>query len=426
MSNDGGNVRKMIVINKPLSHEKSRRNKNHGTGSTSKVKPNSMVRPNTLKRALLDRIKSHQKRVQQHREDGGHIPLPTNNSNANNSDNVQSNESFSNDFNESMEFLRQLSNKRREQRHRRHTMKKQELHVMQQPQSQPQPFMASPISTPMPMQMPTPTPMPMQMQMPAPMPMPIPTMSVTPVISAQPIQQISDLQMIDLNVPPSMPMPPPATTTDEQSESDSEPSEPSAPPPEPPSIFIKQEPPHGCLKKGNKPTFREWAKKALQRPVDALNRLFVNDQEEPESASSDGDENDPDDNGPKENLISTTGMTKEETERAIQDNPNITGIRMKIRQTTTKKFRVGKHGKVVGVLLKNRQTQRHIQNEHHSLRQKSLGDIKKYLYDKNLLRVGSNAPPDVIRRMYEDSILAGDVNNVGKGVVLHNFMSGNH
>ena len=30
-----------------------------------------------------------------------------------------------------------------------------------------------------------------------------------------------------------------------------------------PSIFLKDEPPHGCLKNGRKPTFREWATKML-------------------------------------------------------------------------------------------------------------------------------------------------------------------
>ena len=102
----------------------------------------------------------------------------------------------------------------------------------------------------------------------------------------------------------------------------------------------------------------------------------------------------------------------------------VAGMRVKIRKTKKKSYRIGKHDDVVGVLLKNKQTQRHIQNQHLTLKQKTIGEIRKYLYDHQLLKVGSNAPPDVLRRMYEDSIMTGDVKNTNNDVLLHNFMSG--
>ena len=106
------------------------------------------------------------------------------------------------------------------------------------------------------------------------------------------------------------------------------------------------------------------------------------------------------------------------------DPSQVAGMRVKIRKTKRKRFRIGKHDDVVGVLLKNKHTQRHIQKEHLSLKQKTIGEIRKYLYDHHLLKIGSNAPPDVLRRMYEDAILTGDVKNTNKDVLLHNFMSG--
>jgi hypothetical protein len=106
------------------------------------------------------------------------------------------------------------------------------------------------------------------------------------------------------------------------------------------------------------------------------------------------------------------------------DPSQIAGMRVKIRKTHKKRYRIGKHDNVVGVLLKNKQTQRHIQSQHLKLRQSSIGEIRKYLYDHHLLKIGSNAPPDVLRRMYEDAILTGDVKNTNDGVMLHNFMSG--
>jgi hypothetical protein len=176
-----------------------------------------------------------------------------------------------------------------------------------------------------------------------------------------------------------------------------------------PSIFIKEEPPHGCLKNGKKPTFREWASKLFgggggqdtvsNEPVSTV-----------QSVSGGGSGSGGGGGGSK-----TTH---------VDDVRDITGMRVKIRKTHKKRFRIGKHDNVVGVLLKNKQTQRHIQSQHLTLKQKTIGEIRKYLYDHHLLKIGSNAPPDVLRRMYEDSILTGDVKNTNDGVMLHNFMSG--
>ena len=168
-----------------------------------------------------------------------------------------------------------------------------------------------------------------------------------------------------------------------------------------PSIFIKEEPPHGCLKNGKKPTFREWASK-----------LF----------GGGGGGQDTVSNEPVSTVQSVSGGGGGGSKASSVED--ITGMRVKIRKTHKKRFRIGKHDNVVGVLLKNKQTQRHIQSQHLTLKQKTIGEIRKYLYDHHLLKIGSNAPPDVLRRMYEDSILTGDVKNTNDGVMLHNFMSG--
>jgi hypothetical protein len=78
---------------------------------------------------------------------------------------------------------------------------------------------------------------------------------------------------------------------------------------------------------------------------------------------------------------------------------------------------------VVGVLIKNSETRRQIQQEHGVLRRESIVEIRKYLHDHGLLKVGSDAPPDVLRNMYENAKLTGDVNNVNKHVMLHNFIA---
>jgi len=193
-----------------------------------------------------------------------------------------------------------------------------------------------------------------------------------------------------------------------------------------PSIFIKEAPPHGCLKNGKKPTFREWATNMLKKPVDTIKDMFGggdgassgnNDSEHGGGGGNGG-------NGVSNGISNGTGNGVSGTANADLNPEQVAGMRVKIRKTHKKRFRIGKHDDVVGVLLKNKQTQRHIQTQHLALRQKTIGEIRKYLYEHHLLKVGSNAPPDVLRRMYEDSILTGEVKNTNNHVLLHNFMSG--
>jgi hypothetical protein len=271
------------------------------------------------------------------------------------------------------------------------------LPVVQTLQTGPSVSVSSPVvisTSPMPMpQMPQMSQMPMpQMPMPQmPMPMPMPQMP-----QETPIPKLSELAEMYNN-----------TIAGAAADSTEAVSAEAAPLHIPtkledflPSIFLKEEPPHGCLKHGKKPTFREWATKMLGgQPADST----------PTKTTS----ND------------STGLIGGSGSGSGEIHPEqVAGMRVKIRKTKKKSYRIGKHDDVVSVLLKNKKTQRHIQDEHLKLKQKTIGEIRKYLYDHHLLKIGSNAPPDVLRRMYEDAILTGDVKNTNDGVMLHNFMSG--
>jgi hypothetical protein len=100
--------------------------------------------------------------------------------------------------------------------------------------------------------------------------------------------------------------------------------------------------------------------------------------------------------------------------------------RFKKRITRTLKYSLGKHknGKV-SVLIKNAKTRRKIQTEQAILKQKTIPDIKAYLRSKNLLKVGSDVPNDVLRQLYENAILAGDVTNKSKDTLIHNYFNDN-
>jgi hypothetical protein len=96
-----------------------------------------------------------------------------------------------------------------------------------------------------------------------------------------------------------------------------------------------------------------------------------------------------------------------------------------IKRTIKKKYTLGKSTvyRKVGILIKNNATRKKIINAQKDLKKKSIHDIKKYLVERGLLKVGSNAPNNVLRKTYESAMLTGEVVNQNKDVLIHNLMN---
>ena len=156
------------------------------------------------------------------------------------------------------------------------------------------------------------------------------------------------------------------------------------------------DPPSGCLKGGKKPTYREFHNKTLKKSNIRYNM----------SRNTHHSNN-------KNDIIHISNNYRKSKHRKIKQ---------KTRHTKKTTFKLGKYGGNVSVLIKNNATRRKIKREHGILKQKPIVEIKKYLYDKNLLKLGSTAPNDVLRTLYEGSILAGDITNINSDVTLHNFL----
>lgn len=137
-------------------------------------------------------------------------------------------------------------------------------------------------------------------------------------------------------------------------------------------------PPYSCLKNSNLPTFREWQNKTLKN-----NNNENNDDK----------------------------------------NDNIPIEKTKSNRSITFKHNLGKKNRKVSVLIKNASTRKKILQEHSRLRETTLPDMKNYLKRHNLLKSGSNAPPDIIKKIYEQALLGGDIRNANRKSLVHNYLT---
>lgn len=186
----------------------------------------------------------------------------------------------------------------------------------------------------------------------------------------------------------------------------------------------KPDPPYGILKNGKKTLFSIY-NKTLKKTMDAHARTTI--QSTPPIIMDD-------------NIKIHTDTFAERKEKLNQLKQQVAGDlipqqggfnpnrgktlkKMKQTSTTTKRFiHLGKKNGKVGVLIKNQKTRKKILKDSNTLKKRPLSKIKDYLRKHNLIKIGSTAPETIIRSIYENSFLAGDIYNKNVDTLLHNYL----
>ena len=369
-----------------------------------KVKPSAMViRPTMLKQKLLQELHKHKQRNEETPGNNSNSNSNGNNSNSNSNSNRNplSNEDLSNQFKMSTDYLQQLINKKKASKHNKKSVSQPPQIQMQPPQMQTQPPQ---------MQMQTQPPQ-MQMQ---------PPQMQEVSLELPPELQLNPIAMSHVPMPIQQPMP-----TIIQSDQTQNTITPTAIP----NPIVLKDVPYGCLRGGNKPTYRTYHRGQnvqSKPPIDSSHNttvkkpLFSGIHVSPEENA------DPMIHERQRKLREIQETFHTQTQSSAQAAQAADPQKMKnvIKQTTTKKYKLGKApgSNVVGVLIKNNDTRRKIQEEHGVLRRESIVEIRKYLHDHGLIKVGSDAPPDVLRNIYESAKMTGEISNTNKHVMLHNFL----
>lgn len=236
-----------------------------------------------------------------------------------------------------------------------------------------------------------------------------------------------------------------------------------------PTVFsMPQAPPYGCIKNGKKPTYRSWQnqtrKRSQPKPVhqptvnirssDAPQRdiaINMSDREmklqqlrdhfklENSSSShrlplqpntSSQEEREHISSNPLPLTMITTQQTSPVPRKDDNNSDNVSTkpaetLKRFTKKTIKKKYKLGKFANTrkIGILIKGTRNRNQILEEKSNIKRRPLHDMKVYLRKHGLIKAGSACPNDVVRELYTNAVMCGNVSNKNKDNLVHNFLN---
>ena len=165
----------------------------------------------------------------------------------------------------------------------------------------------------------------------------------------------------------------------------------------------------GCLKNGNLPTYRNWKQLTQKKQEQPLNTM-----QEPINAIQETIGIKPS----RHNLFASM--------KAKQEKPQPKLNFLKQKKTVRRNYKVGRSSVFsnIAVLVSNKTIRNNIMNKSQELKHISIEDVRRYLIKRGFIRVGSSAPNDVLRKMYETAnLMCGEIENHNTENLLYNYLN---
>lgn len=200
-------------------------------------------------------------------------------------------------------------------------------------------------------------------------------------------------------------------------------------------------PSYGCLKNGSLPTYRNFTQKNYASPAAFPNyysssvmnsELSFPKSEAPivaatfvaapaAAATSYAGPS----NVVPNSLRTSEILQKYQLHKSTQENQKKKIKYLKQRKIFKRTYRVGRSSikPQIGVLVSNRTLRSRISTQCQLLKQTPIQDVRKFLIKRGFIKIGSNAPNNVLRKMYESvATVCGEVENHNPDTILFNFV----
>jgi len=181
-------------------------------------------------------------------------------------------------------------------------------------------------------------------------------------------------------------------------------------------IKILPTPSYGCLKNGALPTYRSYHNKTIKTQQQQQQPHQQQQHQEQPSLITERMKS------PTELLL----IEKLKQREIEQKTKNQVVKQKKYKKLLRRTYRVGRDRfrPKVGVLLPNKTIRSNVTTKSYMLKQTPIDEIRKTLVKQGFIKVGSNAPTDILRKIYESiKMIDGDIKNHNPDNLLYNFFN---